>query len=148
MTNAMFHSLPDMVSAAGVDGLVFDTYLFYAELVPISLGMPYVHVSNALHFDCSGYTPLPVYDCPHETGPEAMDRNRRGVANFINLVNKANGGARAYAERVGKLFGRIPKPRFRSSRGSPRHRKSSTSKVHIGQPNCAILDHSMTVLAE
>jgi UDP:flavonoid glycosyltransferase YjiC (YdhE family) len=24
--------------------------------------MPYVHVSNALHFDCSVYTPLPVYD--------------------------------------------------------------------------------------
>jgi zeaxanthin glucosyltransferase len=101
MTNAMFHSFPDMLSAAGVDALVLDTYLFYAELVPISLRMPYVHVSNALHFDCSGYTPLAVYDWPHETGPEALDRNRKGVANFLNIVKRANGGARAYAERVG-----------------------------------------------
>jgi zeaxanthin glucosyltransferase len=90
-----------MLSAAGVDALVLDTYLFYAELVPLSLGMPYVHVSNALHFDCSGYTPLPIYNWPHETGPEAVDRNRKGVANFLNIVKRANGGARAYAERVG-----------------------------------------------
>lgn len=86
ITNAMFHSFPDMLRATGVDALVLDTYLFYAELVPLSLGMPYVHVSNALHFDCSGYTPLPIYDWPHETGPEAMDRNRKGVANFLNIV--------------------------------------------------------------
>lgn len=101
ITNAMFHSFPDMLRATGVDALVLDTYLFYAELVPLSLGMPYVHVSNALHFDCSGYTPLPIYDWPHETGPEAMDRNRKGVANFLNIVKRANPGARAYAERVG-----------------------------------------------
>ena len=30
-----------------------------------------------------------------------MDRNRKGVANFLNIVKRANGGARAYAERVG-----------------------------------------------
>ncbi len=101
ITNAMFNSFPAMLNAAGVDALVLDTYLFYAELMPISLGMPYVHVSNALHFDCSGYTPLPVYDWPHETGPEAVNRNRQGVANFLNILKRANGGARAYAERVG-----------------------------------------------
>jgi zeaxanthin glucosyltransferase len=101
MTTAMCNSFPAMLKAAGVDALVLDTYLFYAELVPLSLGMPYVHVSNALHFDWSGYTPLPVYDWPHETGPQAVDRNRRGVANLLNIVRRANGGARAYAERVG-----------------------------------------------
>ena len=69
MTNAMFNSFPAILKAVGVDALVLDTYLFYAELLPISLGMPYVHVSNALHFDYSGYTPLPVYDWPHETRP-------------------------------------------------------------------------------
>jgi MGT family glycosyltransferase len=30
-----------------------------------------------------------------------VDRNRKGVANFLNIVKRANGGARAYAERVG-----------------------------------------------
>src|SRR5262245_61409288 len=88
MTNAMFSSLPAMLSAAGVNGLVRDTYLFYAELLPISLGMPDVHVSNALHFDCSGYTPIPVYDWPHETGPQAVDRNRKGVRIFSTSLRK------------------------------------------------------------
>ena len=100
-TNAMLNTLPAMLKAAGVDALVLDAYLFYAELVPMSLGMPYVHVSNALHFDYSGYTPLHVYDWPHETGPEALARNRNGVANFLKTVSQANAGARAYAERVG-----------------------------------------------
>ena len=101
ITNALFDSFPAMVKAVGVDALVLDTYLFYAELLPISLGLPYVHVSNALHFDYSGYTPLPVYDWPHETRPENLDRNREGVSNFLNIIRRANGGARAYAERVG-----------------------------------------------
>src|SRR5262249_47027818 len=29
------------------------------------LGMPYVHVSNAVHFDYSGYTPFCLYGWPH-----------------------------------------------------------------------------------
>ena len=41
MSNAMFNSLPAVLKAVGVDALVLDTYLFYAELLPISLGMPY-----------------------------------------------------------------------------------------------------------
>ena len=101
MTSGMFQSWPETLSAVGVDALVLDTDLFYAELLPLSLGMPYVHVSNARHFDWSGYTPLPVYDWPHETGPQAFQRNRKGVADLLNIVNKANGGARAYAERIG-----------------------------------------------
>jgi zeaxanthin glucosyltransferase len=101
ITNALFNSFPAKLKEVGVDALVLDTYLFYAELLPLSLGMPYVHVSNALHFDYSGYTPLPVYDWPHETSAEALERNRKGVANFLNIVKRANGGAKAYAERVG-----------------------------------------------
>jgi zeaxanthin glucosyltransferase len=100
-TEAMLNSLPTMLNAEGVDALVLDAYQFYVELVPMSLGMPYVHVSNALHFDYSGYTPIHVYDWPHETGPEALARNRKGVANFLKTVSQANAGARAYAERVG-----------------------------------------------
>jgi MGT family glycosyltransferase len=101
MTNAMFNSLPATLKAVGVDALVLDTYLFYAELLPISLGMPYAHVSNALHFDYSGYTPLPIYGWPHKTRPGNIERNREGVANFLKIVRQANGGAKAYAERVG-----------------------------------------------
>ena len=58
MTNSLFDSLPGIVEKAGIDALVLDTYHFYIELVPIRLGMPYAHLSNALHFDYSGHTPL------------------------------------------------------------------------------------------
>jgi hypothetical protein len=89
-TNAILNPLPATLKTAGVDALVLDAYQFYAELVPMSLGMPYVHVSNALHFDYSGYTPLHVYDWPHETGPEALARNRKGIASFHETVSRAN----------------------------------------------------------
>jgi zeaxanthin glucosyltransferase len=58
ITEAMLNSLPTILPAAGVDALVIDTYHFYVELATTRLGLPYVHVSNALHFDYSGYTPL------------------------------------------------------------------------------------------
>ena len=148
ITNGLFNSFPAKLKAVGVDALVLDTYLFYAELLPLSLGMPYVHVSNALHFDYSGYTPLPVYDWPHKTSAEALDRNRKGLANFLNIVKRANTGAKlTRSGSVSRWTGTIRKQQFRSLLGSPRHRRSSTSKVLIGRPNYIIPDHFMTALA-
>ena len=51
-------TLPEIVSETGVDALVLDPVQFYAELGAMQLGMPYIHVSAALHFDFSGHTPL------------------------------------------------------------------------------------------
>jgi zeaxanthin glucosyltransferase len=65
------------------------------------LGMPYIQVSNALHFDFSGYTPLSVYDWPHQTAPSALARNREGVAKFAQILESGNEGIRAHAESVG-----------------------------------------------
>lgn len=73
----------------------------FREVIPISLGMPYVHVSNALHPDYSGYTPMCVYDWLHETTPEALARNRKGVANFVQMFTQANTAVGAHAERIG-----------------------------------------------
>ena len=149
MTNAMFQSLPEMLSAARVGVLVLDTYLFYAELLPLSLGMPYVHVSNALHFDWSGYTPLPVYDWPHETGPLALQRNRKGVADLLNIVNKANGGARAYAERIGlKIDWENPGATISKLAWLTQIPKEFDFKSSHWPPNCVTLDHFMTAMAE
>src|SRR5260370_35425059 len=47
-TEAMLNSLPATLTAAGVDAVVLDTALVYAELAAMSLGMPYIHVSVAL----------------------------------------------------------------------------------------------------
>jgi zeaxanthin glucosyltransferase len=100
-TEAILKSLPAIVQANRVDALLLDTIQFYAELGPMQLGMPYIHVSNALHLDYSGYTPFQVYGWPHETTPEALARNREGVAQWAKVVGEANAGIRAHAESAG-----------------------------------------------
>jgi zeaxanthin glucosyltransferase len=99
-TETILKSLPAVVQANGVDALIIDTFQFYAELGAVQLGMPYIHVSNALHFDFSGYTPLSFYDWPHQTTPSALARNREGVAKFAKILENANAGIRAYAEKA------------------------------------------------
>ena len=100
-TEAILKSLPAIVQANGIDALIIDTVQFYAELGAMQLGMPYVHVANAVHFDYSGYTPLCLYGWRHETTPAALARNREGVAKAVNLLNSFNGGIKAHAESIG-----------------------------------------------
>jgi zeaxanthin glucosyltransferase len=100
-TEGLLNSLPATLTAAAVDAVVLDTVLFYTELVPVSLGMPYAHVANALHFDYSGYTPLCFYDWPHETTPAALARNQKGIESFLEMLAPTKAIGRAYAKRVG-----------------------------------------------
>jgi zeaxanthin glucosyltransferase len=100
-SEAMLTSLRRMVEATGVDALVLDRVQFYLELGPMQLGIPYIHVSNALHFDFTGYTPLSVYDWPHEMNSKALARNREGVTEFSNMIRDGNQGVRAYAKSAG-----------------------------------------------
>jgi len=99
-TEAMLKSMPAMVQANGVDALVLDMGIFYLELGAMQLGMPYVHISNSLHLDFSGYTPLCLYDWPHETTTAALARNREGVAKLVRLLESSNASIRAYAEKA------------------------------------------------
>src|SRR5215468_7764604 len=101
MTDSLLDSLPEILEKAKIDALVLDTYHFYVELVPIRLGMPYAHLSNALHFDYSGYTPLCIYDWPHEPTSEALTRNRKGVASFMEILRRTNPKAVEYAKQAG-----------------------------------------------
>jgi zeaxanthin glucosyltransferase len=100
-TEAILKSLPATVTATGVDALLLDTVQFYAELGAMQLGMPYIHVSAALHLDYSGDTPLGIYGWPHQTSPAALARNREGVAKFAKMLEGSNAGIRAYAKTVG-----------------------------------------------
>jgi MGT family glycosyltransferase len=97
----MLNSLPAALTAAAVDAVVLDTVLFYTELVPMSLGMPYAHVANALHFDYSGYTPLCFYDWRHESTPASLTRNRKGIERFLEMLGPTIAVGRAYAKRAG-----------------------------------------------
>ncbi len=100
-TDAMLNSLPAILTAAEVDAVVVDTVLIYTELAPMSLGIPYAHVANALHFDCSGATPPCIYDWPHEATPAAWTRNLKGVELFFERLESATAVAKAYAKRTG-----------------------------------------------
>jgi zeaxanthin glucosyltransferase len=100
-SEAILKSLPATLEATGVDALLLDVGQFYAELAAMQLGMPYIHVSAALHLDYSGYTPLCLYGWPHQTTPAALARNREGVAKFVKLVQSNNAGIRAYAKSAG-----------------------------------------------
>jgi hypothetical protein len=51
-----------VLSHVGVDALAIDGVLIELGLVPMHLGIPYVHVSNSLHYDFSGHTPLFAFD--------------------------------------------------------------------------------------
>src|SRR5258708_10964002 len=65
------------------------------------LGMPYAIVSNALHLDYSGYTPLCVYDWDQENASEAVKRNRQGVSKFTRMLIRSNAEVIAQAEKAG-----------------------------------------------
>jgi MGT family glycosyltransferase len=100
-TETILKSLPEIVRTNGVDALLLDTVQFYAELGPMKLGMPYVQVSNGLHFDYSGYTPLCLYGWPHETTPGALARNREGLGKWADMLQSVNGEVRAHAQSIG-----------------------------------------------
>jgi zeaxanthin glucosyltransferase len=100
-TASLFESLPNTLSKAGVDGIVLDQYQPYVELIPMHLRMPFVHVSNALHVDYTGRTPICFVDWPYETGVDALARNREGVRRARKLFEPVTEIAQAYANRVG-----------------------------------------------
>jgi zeaxanthin glucosyltransferase len=100
-TTSLYESLPDTLSKAGVDGLVLDQYQPYVELIPMHLRMPFVHVSNALHVDYTGRTPICFVDWPYKTGFDALARNMEGVRRARKLLEPVTATAQAYAKQVG-----------------------------------------------
>jgi UDP:flavonoid glycosyltransferase YjiC (YdhE family) len=100
-TASLFESLPDTLSRAGVDGLVLDQYQPYVELIAMHLGMPFVQVSNALHVDYTGRTPICFVDWPYQAGVDAMARNMEGVRRARMLLEPVTAEAQTYARRVG-----------------------------------------------
>jgi MGT family glycosyltransferase len=93
--------LPQKLAETGVDALVIDTIHTFLELVPMSLGMPYVQVWNVLNIDLSGATPPCFFSWPHENTPEALTRNLEGVKAAGELFTPVIPLAVSYAEKVG-----------------------------------------------
>ena len=101
ITKVKWKELPRLLSANGIDALVLDNYDFYGEVIPMHLGMPYATISDALHFDYSGYTPLCVYGWAHEDTPEARKRNRQGVFQFSQMLIRSNAEIITEVKRAG-----------------------------------------------
>ena len=104
MLQAEFNHLPRALRETGVDALVLDGVHVELGLVPMSLSMPYVHVSNSLHYDFSGHAPLFAFDWPHETTAESFARNKAAARGFLQLLEPNKSIARTYAEQVGLDF--------------------------------------------
>lgn len=104
MLQTQFDHLPHALRETGAEAFVLDGVAIELGLVPMHLGIPYVHVSNSLHYDFSGYTPIFAFDWPHETTPEAFARNQEAVRKFLPLLKANKSIARAYAEKVGLDF--------------------------------------------
>jgi zeaxanthin glucosyltransferase len=100
-TASLFESLPDTLAKAGVDGIVLDQYQPYVELIPMHLRIPFVQVSNALHVDYTGRTPICFVDWPYQTGVDALARNIEGVRRARTLLEPVTAVAQAYAKEVG-----------------------------------------------
>ena len=100
-TASLFEFLPDTLSEAAMAGLVLDQYQPYVELIPMHLGMPFVQVSNALHVDYTGRSPICFVDWPYETGVDATARNMEGVRSARMLLEPVTAAAQAYAKKVG-----------------------------------------------
>jgi zeaxanthin glucosyltransferase len=99
-TASLFESLPNTLSTVGVDGIVLDQYQPYVEFIPMHLRMPFVHVSNALHVDYTGRTPICFVDWPYETGVDALARNMEAVRRTRMLLEPVTAVAQAYANQV------------------------------------------------
>jgi zeaxanthin glucosyltransferase len=98
LLSAAVKHLPREIAETGVKALVLDS-LYFAEIVPIHLRLPYVLIWSVLHLDFSGATPLSLYGWPHETTPAALARNVAGLQTFGELRGPVLAIAQAYADR-------------------------------------------------
>jgi hypothetical protein len=80
VASSVVDHLPRALRETGVDALVIDGVLIELGLVLMHLEIPYVHVSNSLHYDFSGHTPIFAFDWPHESC---------GVGSRLNKLVKA-----------------------------------------------------------
>jgi zeaxanthin glucosyltransferase len=99
LVKATLEHLPEKIEEAGVDALVLDKIYFYAELAAMRLGIPYIHIWNVLHVDFSGFTPPGLFGFPHETTPEAFERNVTSLSMIGETLAPLAEVAKPYAQK-------------------------------------------------
>ena len=104
LVESALEHLPKKIAETGVEALVFDTIQFFIELVPMRLGMPYIHIWNVLNMDASGSTP-PIFFSwpPYQKTPETEVTARRaeGTKFIDELLGPLGKIAGSYAKKHG-----------------------------------------------
>jgi zeaxanthin glucosyltransferase len=93
--------LPAALVESEIEALVLDMSHRFLELVPLSLGMPYVQVWNIQPIDGSGTTPPCLSSRPYEDNPEARAQNLEDVKLIGSYFQQLRVGAVDYAARCG-----------------------------------------------
>jgi zeaxanthin glucosyltransferase len=100
-TRITLEQLPEKLLHSGVEALVIDTIHFFAELVPMKMGIPYAHIWNVLHIDSSGATPPCVVGWDYEDTPVARARNIEAVKKMSSVFQPIQHVARSWAKNHG-----------------------------------------------
>jgi zeaxanthin glucosyltransferase len=93
--------LPGKLAKAGIRGMAIDNAFFFAQLVAMSLDLPFVQIWNILPSHPSGATPPCFASWPHETTTEALARNAEGMKQYGEFLTPLVPIAQAYADKVG-----------------------------------------------
>lgn len=104
LTKSALEHLPQKIAETGVEALVFDTIYFFIELVPMRLGIPYIHIWNVLNMDVSGSTPPMFFSWPpYEETPEreVAARKAEGMKFIGELLGPLVEIANSYAKKHG-----------------------------------------------
>jgi zeaxanthin glucosyltransferase len=89
------------IARRNVEALVLDPIHFFAELVPIKMGIPYAHIWNPLHIDSSGAPPPCFFGWDYEDTPVARARNMEAAKNMNSVFQPIQQVARSWAENHG-----------------------------------------------
>ncbi|MCA6108602.1 hypothetical protein [Bradyrhizobium cenepequi] len=82
---ATLDQLPEKLVGENFDLLVIDAVHFFIELVPMSMGIPYVHIWTGLDIDSSGMTPPSFFDWPLDTSA-ARERNVHSLQEVAGTI--------------------------------------------------------------
>jgi zeaxanthin glucosyltransferase len=93
--------LPAALLERKIEALVLDMSHRFLELVPLSLGLPYVQVWNIQPIDGSGITPPCFWSRPYEDTPEARSRNLEDAQLIGASFQQVQQVAAEYAARYG-----------------------------------------------
>ncbi|WP_213807715.1 nucleotide disphospho-sugar-binding domain-containing protein [Granulicella sp. dw_53] len=96
-----FVGLPKVLAQHKVDAVLLDEVNNPLGLVPMSLGMPYATVSNALPFDFTGLTPVCTFSASHDPSSEGLVRNRQFLQRMKPIFAPREAVGREYAQRMG-----------------------------------------------